>query len=52
MLVVFDANIWRSEFGLNTSLGAATRYFLLQKGAVLLCLRSFVWRWSIICEAI
>ncbi len=33
MIVVFDTNIWLSEFGLNTSLGAAIRFFLLQKGA-------------------
>ena len=33
MLVVLDTNIWVSEFGLNSSLGAATRFFLRQKGA-------------------
>lgn len=33
MLVVFDTNVWLSEFGLKTTLGAATRFFLLQKGA-------------------
>ena len=33
MLVVFDTNVWLSEFGLNSSLGAATRFFLRKKGA-------------------
>ena len=33
MLVVLDTNIWLSEFGLNSSLGAATRFFLRQKSA-------------------
>ena len=33
MLVVFDTNVWLKEFGLNTALGAAARFFLLHKAA-------------------
>lgn len=33
MYVVLDSNIWISEFGLNSPLGAATRFFLKQNKA-------------------
>ena len=34
MIVVLDTNIWLSELGLNSALGAATRFFLKQKNAI------------------
>lgn len=33
MFVVFDSNIWISEWGLTSSRGAATRFYIKQKGA-------------------
>jgi hypothetical protein len=33
MFIVFDSNIWRSEMGLNSTKGAATRFFINQKRA-------------------
>ena len=33
MIVVFDTNIWLSELGLNSPLGAATRFFIKHKDA-------------------
>lgn len=35
MYIVLDSNIWLSELGLNTSRGAATRFFIKQKQAKL-----------------
>ena len=35
MYVVLDSNIWLSELGLNTSRGAAARFFLKHRGAQL-----------------
>lgn len=35
MYVVLDSNIWLSELGLNTSRGAAARFFLKHRGATL-----------------
>jgi hypothetical protein len=33
MIVVFDTNIWLSELGLNSALGAATKFFIKHKDA-------------------
>lgn len=33
MIIVFDTNIWLSELGLNSSLGAATKFFIKQNNA-------------------
>lgn len=33
MFIVFDSNIWFSEMGLNSTKGAAARFFITQKGA-------------------
>ena len=33
MFIVFDSNIWQSELGLNSSKGAAVRFFINQRGA-------------------
>ncbi|MEK7296805.1 MAG: PIN domain-containing protein, partial [Planctomycetota bacterium] len=33
MFIVFDSNIWFSEMGLNSTKGAAARFFINQKGA-------------------
>ena len=33
MYVILDSNIWISELGLNSSLGAAARYFFRERGA-------------------
>jgi hypothetical protein len=33
MYVILDSNIWISELGLNSSLGAAARYFFKKRGA-------------------
>jgi PIN domain len=33
MYVIFDSNIWISELGLNSSMGAAVRFFVKNKGA-------------------
>jgi len=35
MYLLFDANIWISQFGLNTSLGSAIRFYAKQHGAIL-----------------
>lgn len=35
MFIVLDSNIWLSELGLNTSKGAATRFYIKQKNAKL-----------------
>lgn len=35
MYIVLDSNIWLSELGLNTSKGAATRFYIKQKQAKL-----------------
>ena len=33
MYVIFDSNIWISELGLNSTMGAAVRFFVKYKGA-------------------
>jgi hypothetical protein len=33
MFIIFDTNIWLSELGLNSAKGAATRFFVKNKGA-------------------
>ena len=33
MYVILDSNIWISELGLNSSMGAAARYFFKERGA-------------------
>lgn len=33
MIIVLDTNVWLSELGLNSTLGAATRFFIKQKNA-------------------
>jgi hypothetical protein len=33
MFIVFDTNIWLQQLGLNSTLGAATRFYLRQKSA-------------------
>ena len=35
MIIVLDSNIWLSELGLNSSLGAATRFYIRHNGACL-----------------
>ncbi len=34
MYILFDSNIWIKELGLNSTLGAAARYFIRQRNAV------------------
>ncbi len=36
MYVILDSNIWISELGLNSSMGAAARYFIKDQGATLI----------------
>lgn len=36
MYVILDSNIWISELGLNSSMGAAARYFFRERGATLI----------------
>jgi hypothetical protein len=33
MIVILDSNIWLAELGLNSSLGAVTRFYLRQQSA-------------------
>jgi hypothetical protein len=33
MIIVLDSNIWLGELGLNSSLGAATRFFIRHNNA-------------------
>ena len=40
MFIVFDSNIWFSEMGLNSTKGAAARFFINQRALRLHCPKS------------